>query len=109
MSRVKDGKWTAIATIALGSLSKNWQNKFNAAASGELMCVTLTVKNYENKFEVYIDGELQYTCADASILSLFTGKGFGIRSTTVGALFVNFNYSEDVNAELPLVSPIREQ
>ena len=109
MSRVKDGKWTAIATIALGSLSKNWQNKFNAAASGELMLVSVAVKNYENKFEVYIDGELQYTCADASILSLFTGKGFGIRSTTVGALFVNFNYSEDVNAELPLVSPIKEQ
>lgn len=109
MSRVKDGKWNAIATISLGSLSKKWQDKFNAAASGELMCVTLTVKNYENKFEVYIDGELQYTCADASILSLFTGKGFGIRSTTVGAYYKNFNYSEDVNAELPLVSPIEEQ
>lgn len=81
MSHVSGGTWTRINLVALTSLPASWQNKFNNASS--IINVNLKVISYSNGFAIYIDNTLAYTYTDTmSLLSQYTGTGWGIRNST---------------------------
>lgn len=83
---------------ALTTLPQSWQDKYNNAVDDEVISVTLKVISGSDSFSVYIDGELAVTSSskDADIISSFTGKGYGLRSSTKGGdTTYSVNYSEE--------------
>ena len=81
VSHVIGGAWTRIEDVALTALPNSWQTKFKNASS--IINVNLKVISYSNGFAIYIDDVLAYTYTDTtSLLSQFTGTGWGIRNST---------------------------
>ncbi len=94
VSRINNGFAHMSGTpISLSALPRDWQNKFNAAASGETISAVLKVEARTDGFRVYIDGALAYTYTNATVLQEFTSLGYGIRSSHKGSTFA-LDYKE---------------
>ncbi len=87
-SSVINGAWTRlISNTALTGLPVNFQNKFNATATGETFSYLMTIKDYGTYYEVYFDNEFIYTYNGAALTETFTGNGYGLRSSTEGLTY----------------------
>ena len=71
--------------VTLEKLPAAWQQKFNAAASGEQIAVTISVRDYGEYFEIYLDGRLSFTSNED--IGGFQGRGYGVRSSTKNVSF----------------------
>lgn len=67
----------------LTSLPQAWQDKFNNAAEGDTVTGTLKVIVSDDCFRAYIDNELIFTSTEAHMetIKVYTGNGYGIRSS----------------------------
>ena len=101
VSKVIGGSWSRIKQTDLTALPSAWQTKFNNATSGSSITVNLKVISYSDGFDIYIDNTLAYTYTDSnSVLSSFTGTGWGMRSSTTDQV-VTFANVSSYSAELP--------
>ena len=105
VGKIVNGVWGVVKTMALNTLPTSYQEKFNSINYVE---VDLTVVSTETSFSIYLDGEKIYTNSDSSLLSQFSGTGFGYRGSAKGYTITNLNFTKgksikvDTNGGLPM-------
>ncbi len=100
VSAVTNGQWAHLAGSlpAFNTMPSEWQEKYNAAQTDEIVTAVITVKCYKDRFEAYIDGKFVMEFDDAQKLAEFTDTGYGLRSTSNGSVF-SVEYKEIYLAE----------
>ncbi len=85
ISSVTKGSYKGLASAALGKLPSDWRSKYNNAASGSSVSVTLKIVCDGSSFDAYIDGNLAYEYNHSDVLNQFTGMAYGARANSAGA------------------------